>query len=70
MKRIGALLLAAAMITGALWARVIGIIVAGISMIINIAFLAAFPFWSLILIALDVVIIYALAVHGGELKQE
>ena len=54
-----------AVMTGALWARVIGIIVAGISMIINIAFMAAFPFWSLILIALDVVIIYALATYAG-----
>ena len=58
-----------AVMTGALWARIIGIIVAGISMIVNIGFLAAFPIWSLILIGLDVIVIYALAVHGGELKQ-
>jgi hypothetical protein len=59
-----------AVMTGAIWARIIGITVAGISMIVNIAFLAAFPIWSLILIGLDVVVIYALAVHGGELKEQ
>jgi uncharacterized iron-regulated membrane protein len=37
--------------------------------IVNIGFLAAFPIWSLILSGLDVIVIYALAVHGGALKQ-
>ena len=58
-----------AVMTGALWARIIGIIDAGISVIVNIGFLAAFPIWSLILSGLDVIVIYALAVHGGALKQ-
>ena len=38
-------------------------------MIVNIGFLAAFPIWSLILSGLDVIVIYALVVHGGALKQ-
>ena len=58
-----------AVMTGALWARTIGIIDAGISVIVNIGFLAAFPIWSLILSGLDVIVIYALAVHGGALKR-
>ena len=58
-----------AVMTGALWARIIGIIDAGISVIVNIGFLAAFPIWSLILSGLDVIVIYALVVHGGALKQ-
>ena len=56
--------------TGALWARIVGIIVAGISMIVNLAFFQALPLLAVVIIAMDVVIIYALAVHGGELKAE
>lgn len=53
---------------GALWARVLGIAFAVISAIVNLAFLAAYPVWGVIIIALDVVVIYALAVHGREAK--
>ncbi|MFN2497254.1 MAG: hypothetical protein ABR608_15340 [Pseudonocardiaceae bacterium] len=55
-------------LTGQTWARIVGVILAGISAILNIAFLAAYPLWSLIVIALDVVVIYALSVHGREMQ--
>ena len=51
---------------GQTWARVTGIIIAGISALTNIAFLPAYPIWVTIVIALDVLVIYALAVHGRE----
>lgn len=54
--------------TGALWARVLGITFAVVSAIVNLAFIAAYPVWGIIIIALDVVVIYALAVHGREMK--
>jgi hypothetical protein len=53
---------------GQMWARVVGIIIAVISALANIAFLAAYPIWSTIIIAVDVLVIYALAVHGREVK--
>jgi hypothetical protein len=56
-------------LVGQTWARVVGIALAVISAIINLAFLAAYPVWGVILIALDIVIIYALAMHGGEMKE-
>lgn len=67
----GALLAAtgAGILAGATWARVTGVIVASLSAIAQIGFMAAFPVWSILVIALDVLIIYALAVHGGELAQ-
>jgi hypothetical protein len=55
-------------LTGRLWARVVGIVLAVISAIVNLAFIAAYPVWGVILIALDIVIIYALATHGQEMK--
>jgi hypothetical protein len=55
-------------LAGAMWARVIGIIIAVLSALANIAFLSAYPVWSVIIIATDVLVIYALTVHGAETK--
>jgi hypothetical protein len=54
---------------GQMWARVVGIILAGLSAVLNLAYIAAYPLWSMIIIAIDIIVIYALAVHGGELKE-
>lgn len=53
-------------LVGQLWARVIGVIIAAVSAVANMLFIAAYPLWSIILIAVDIVIIYALCVHGRE----
>jgi hypothetical protein len=55
-------------LAGQMWARVTGIIVAMVSVLANIAFLSAYPIWSVIIITTDVLVIYALAVHGKEVK--
>lgn len=52
-----------AVISGQTWARVVGIILVGLSALANFAFLPYYPFWSLLIIALDVVVIWALAVY-------
>jgi hypothetical protein len=70
---IAGIILAAAgmcLFAGMIWARVVGVILALLSAVINIGFLAAYPLWSLIMIALDVTIIYSLIVHGSEMKQK
>jgi len=53
---------------GQMWARVLGVAMAGISAVMNFAFIAAYPFWCLTVIALDVFVILALTVHGREIK--
>lgn len=55
-----------ALLAGRMWARVVGITMAVISAIVNLAFIPAYPVWSVIIIALDVVVIYAIAAHGRE----
>src|SRR3954449_7554329 len=55
-------------ITGQMWGRVLGIVLTAVSAIVNLLDIAAYPLWSIMIIALDVVIIYALAVRGSELK--
>ncbi|HEU0090361.1 MAG TPA: hypothetical protein VFQ77_22340 [Pseudonocardiaceae bacterium] len=55
-------------LTGQAWARLVGVVLAGISAIVNLGFLAAYPVWATIVIALDVIVIYALCVPGREMK--
>jgi hypothetical protein len=54
-------------LTGRTWARVVGIILALLSAISNFLFLPYYPFWTLLMIALDVFVIWALAAHGREI---
>src|SRR5262245_32639791 len=63
------MLAAAALFTGKLWARIVGVVAAAVSAVVCIAFLSAFPIWATIMIAMDIVIIYAITVHGGEMKE-
>ncbi|MFG1948576.1 hypothetical protein [Nonomuraea sp. NPDC048826] len=62
------LLAGAAVLAGKTWGRVVGICLAALQALVNFAWLPAYPVWSAIVIAIDVLIIYALAVHGGEMK--
>jgi hypothetical protein len=53
---------------GQTWARVVGVVVAAFSALVNLAFITAYPIWSVLVIALDIVVIYALTVHGRETR--
>ena len=55
-----------AVLSGQTWGRVVGIILAVLSALANFAFIPYYPFWSLAIIALDVFIVWALAMHGDE----
>jgi hypothetical protein len=55
-----------ALASGQFWARVMAIFLATLSAIAQIAFITAFPLWSLIVITLDVIVLWALIVHGEE----
>jgi phosphatidylserine synthase len=58
------------LLSGQTWARVVGIFLAVLSAISNFLFIPYYPFWSLLIIALDIFVIWALAAHGRELRQE
>ncbi|MBB3084461.1 DUF7144 family membrane protein [Geodermatophilus sabuli] len=51
------------------WARRAAVIVAVLGAVVNFGFLAASPVWSTSVIALGVVAVYALTVHGRELDE-
>jgi hypothetical protein len=56
----------AGVLWGATWARAVGIVAAAINLVAHFAFLPYFPVWALVIIALDVLVIWALAVYRGE----
>ncbi|WP_456152132.1 DUF7144 family membrane protein [Kitasatospora acidiphila] len=49
-----------ALFTGAVWARVIGVVVVGFNMVVNFLWLPYYPVWAIVLIGVDVFIIWAL----------
>ena len=48
------------------WARIAGIAFCALSILVNLGFVAASPGWAVTVIALDVLFIYGIAVHGEE----
>ena len=53
---------------GQVWARTVGVLVAFASAVANLAFMAEHPLFSAIMIAVDIVVIFALTVHGSEIR--
>ncbi len=64
---VGAITLCAALAipTGSQLARWTGITVAGLQALAQLLMIQAYPFWSLCVFAIDLVVIYGLAVYGG-----
>ena len=46
-------------------ARWTGVVVVALNMIAQLLFIPAYPFWSLAIFTIDVLIIYGLVAHGG-----
>jgi hypothetical protein len=57
------------LLTGSMFGRVVGILVALGSAVTNAVTMPAYPLWSVIIITLDIVVIYTLAVHGADLRE-
>jgi hypothetical protein len=66
----GALLAGAALAvaSGKGWARWFAVLMASLNVIVQIGFLSAYPIWSTILIAIDVVVIFALTARWQEAR--
>ena len=57
-------------LNGSLWGRTLGVIAAAGSMLVNFAFIPLYPVWSIIIIALDIAVIWALTAHGRDIVNE
>jgi len=59
-----------ALFTGSTWARVLAVFLAMGAAIANLLAIALYPAWSIIAITMSVLVMYAVIVHGNELKEE
>ncbi len=57
-----------ALLTGAMWARIVTVVVAALNALVQLFFLAAYPVGAVLIMALGVLVIWAVLVHGGELR--
>ncbi len=55
---------------GNAFGRIVGLVAAIGNSILQLGFLAHYPFWSAIIILIDILVIYALAVHGGKIAYD
>jgi hypothetical protein len=65
---VGALLILVAicLLAGQAWARIGAVIVVGLNMVTQFVYLPLTPWWSIVVIALDMVVLWALVVHGED----
>ena len=62
-------LAALALFQGAVWARTVGVVLAGVSGLIGFAWLPWYPIWGIIFITASVFVIWALTVHGRDITE-
>ena len=55
------IVVALGLFTGAVWARAAAIVIASLSIIANFLWMPYYPLWSILVIALDVVVVWAVA---------
>lgn len=58
----------AGILAGSTWARIVGVIITALVMLDNVAFITAYPLWSIISLIIGGFVIYALTMHGDELE--
>ena len=56
------------LLTGRTWARVLVAIIVAVNAVSHLMSLPAQPWWSIVMVALDVLVIYAVTVHGREVR--
>ncbi|HWS58175.1 MAG TPA: hypothetical protein VN257_06505 [Actinotalea sp.] len=56
-----------ALFQGATWARTVGVVVAGVSSLAAFASMPYYPLWSVLVVALNIFVIWALTAHGRDI---
>jgi hypothetical protein len=60
------LVAAGAILRGRAWGRWFGISAASLNAIGQMVFIPAYPWWALLIIAVDILVIYGLAAYGAQ----
>lgn len=63
-------LIGAFLAVGQTWARLLAVVLVTLNLITQFLWLPAYPVWSIIVIAIDVVVLWALIVHGDEVRED
>ncbi len=63
-------LVGAFLAVGQTWARLLAVVLVTLNLITQFLWLPAYPVWSIIVIAIDVVVLWALIVHGDEVRED
>jgi hypothetical protein len=53
---------------GNMFGRIMAVILATLSIIVNFIWLPVYPVWAIVVITMDIFILYAVMVHGREMK--
>lgn len=54
--------------TGNLWARLAAILLVVLALLSHLVFISAYPWWSISLLIIDGLVLYALTMHGDEVN--
>jgi hypothetical protein len=63
------LLAGIALFQGAVWARTLAVVIASVSILLNFMWLPYYPLWSLVVIAFDLFVIWAVTAHGRDIAK-
>lgn len=63
-----AILIGVLLFRGNMFARIVAVILACISLVVNFLWIPVVPFWAIVIMVIDAMVIYAVVVHGKELK--
>jgi hypothetical protein len=55
--------------SGNVLARTLGVILAAITAVVNFMFIPVYPLWSIIVVVVAIVVIYALVAHGRDVRR-
>ncbi|GAA0468555.1 membrane protein [Paractinoplanes deccanensis] len=58
------------LLAGTSWGRIFGVVLAFLNSLTNLAFLAAFPVWTALIISFNMITIYAITAHGTEVRPD
>jgi hypothetical protein len=56
-------------LSGNFLARTVGVVLAGITAIVNFMFIPVYPLWSVTVVVVAIVVIYALVAHGRDVRR-
>jgi hypothetical protein len=57
-----------ALLVGARWARLVAVLVAGVSAVVQMLYLPHYPLSAIVVLGLDLLVIWAVVVHGRDIR--